>query len=321
MSKVKISVIGNIAIDIVSRIEDTSNNNYQVEGSEKDPGGRAFNQAVMVARLGGDDVDTSLMGAVGGKDDVIVHALKAAHVDPYLQAIPGVETDYVDIHIKNDGVQTFGHPLASRHFNLEKMEHALARISESKAVLATLGIPFSNIALAFDKANESGAITFLRPAPTRYATWVFGTENIACQNILKKTDYLFIEQGELKAVLGTDDPDAVIGLLEFVKKGVFLEENGIPRFFYTPDKHYELTHQSKTKDSTSALDTFIAAFAVKCFDTDNFILNAIRYALVASLRCAEEVGAFISLPHRLQVETAQCDDQYKAEVTEIQKKT
>jgi ribokinase len=304
-----IVTLGNIAIDLVKTLKATTRKNLQLITQEQHPGGRAFNQAIMVSRLGNGRIQNYLLGCVGHDGSLIIDHVKSAQINiDYLFNDPSYATDKVEVEliIGETTPRTIGSPGASYYLTTEQLLQATNVLKKAQVLIATAGIPLHILKQAFETNISQKTITILRPAPIDYMDQTFHTQNPICVDILKCTDYLVIEDNEIAPFLnqtGHHLDHLLQDCLDWVRKGIIVAENGIPQYLFTKANGYIsiYQHQIGIVDAAAALDTFCGAFAVQlALDTKE--LEAFHYGVVAAHRCAQENGAFSSLPYFGQVE-------------------
>jgi sugar/nucleoside kinase (ribokinase family) len=304
-----IVTLGNIAFDFVKTLKATTRKNLQLITQEQHPGGRAFNQAIIVARLGNRHIQSYLLGSVGYDGSLIIDHVKSAQINTdYLFTNLSYATDKVDVElvIGETTPRTIGNPGASYYLTIDQLQAATEVLKKAHVIVATAGIPLYILKQAFETNFSQKTTTILRPAPIDYMDQTFHTQNPICVDILKQTDYLVIEDNEIAPFLsqtGHHLDHLLQDCLGWVRKGIIVAENGIPQYLFTKQNGYVSIYQHSLaiEDAAAALDTFCGAFAVQlALGTKE--LDAFHYGVVAAHRCAQENGAFSSLPYYGQVE-------------------
>ena len=162
-----ICVIGSLNMDLVVKVDTMPKGGQTLIGSnfKEVPGGKGANQAVAMARLGG---NVSMIGKVGndGFGQTLLNALKADNVNTDYIGIEegptGVALITVDKNAENSIVVA---PGANFKVAVEDIDNNIEAINNSDIVVVQLETPLETIKYGLKKAKEAGKYTILNPAP------------------------------------------------------------------------------------------------------------------------------------------------------------
>jgi len=292
-----ISVLGIFVADLVFFGKDIPSKGQSILGDDFKigPGGKGSNQAITVAKLGGNiDFITKI-----GKDSYGEMALN-------LYKENNVKTDSVLIDNNNPTgvagimVDQYGNnainivPGASGKITDQDIHSNLEIIKNSKVFLTQLEIPHDVTINALKLAKENNCITILNPAPAR---------EIA-ESDFKLIDYFTPNETEAEYYLNQkldNDEDIKDAASKFLDKGVkniiiTLGEKG--SYFANNEQNFFIkSHNLKEKviDTTGAGDVFNGALAFSLANDTN-IKDAILFANKVAGISTTRLGAANSVP-------------------------
>jgi len=292
-----ISVLGIFVADLVFFGKDIPSKGQSILGDDFKigPGGKGSNQAITVAKLGGNiDFITKI-----GKDSYGEMALN-------LYKENNVKTDSVLIDNNNPTgvagimVDQYGNnainivPGASGKITDQDIHSNLEIIKNSKVFLTQLEIPHDVTINALKLAKENNCVTILNPAPAR---------EIA-ENDFKLIDYFTPNETEAEYYLNQkldNDEDIKDAASKFLDKGVkniiiTLGEKG--SYFANNEQNFFIkSHNLKEKviDTTGAGDVFNGALAFSLANDTN-IKDAILFANKVAGISTTRLGAANSVP-------------------------
>ncbi len=291
-------VIGSINTDLVintsrmPQLGETINGN----GFAINCGGKGANQAVAVAKLGG---DVSFIGAIGkdANGDLAIDNFKAANV----------KTDMIEATDTNTGVAVITvcggdnciilDSGANGLVTKEVIDKNMDVISKADGIIMQLEIPLETVTYAAQKAHKAGVKVILNPAPVTDLP----------EELLKNTDVIILNETETEYLTKVYPKD-----IESRKKCMdILKRLGIEQIIITLgcdgcvyNAGDEIKHQPAFKttavDTTAAGDTFIGAF---CLNMQKGLDYAIKYATAASAITVSRHGASKSIPTKEEVES------------------
>ena len=292
-------VIGNIAYDMRDVVEQRHDGGYRILSHSETPGGRAYLQAICLARLG---KRVKIIGGVG--DDPYGARIRSSlefekvSVDLLLT----VENSATDIiRIQQDGLHPtyFAQIGASYVLTPGDLKSSYQSIANATAVLVTLGMKFDTLKQALHTVGKKRTIVILRCAPINEDLDI---EQIS--TLLEYIDLLVVSWREVAALSGVDDPDkhTDVDLLEILTKqynnfSVNIAVHGRDESTYIIWEkvvYKAAVFPLEIVDVGGMLDAFCSAFASE-YHQDNF-LSALRYAQAAASYSAHIAGAAASMP-------------------------
>lgn len=264
----------------------------------ENPGGKGANQAVAVARLGG---NVSMIGKIG-KDPygkMLLENLKSNNININGIIISDILTGRAIIEVDNNGnnhIVTI--PGSNAELTKEEILDNKKIIEESDIVILQQEIPIKTVEFLLELSKKLGKITILNPAPAQKI------EN----EVLKLVDYLILNETELELITDKDIikdeeyPEVIKILQERGSKNIVLTL-GSKGGMYTKDKELNSYKAMKVKavDTTAAGDSFIGAFALKLSEGKN-ISDSIEFAIGISALTVTKIGAQQSLPTMEELE-------------------
>jgi ribokinase len=300
--KKKILVIGSIGYDLVTFLEKMPQAGETIVGKKfiQNPGGKGDNQAVAASRAGG---DTTFMGAIG--DDVYGEILKKNlsdnKVKHKLKTVPKMSCQIATILIEPNGENRIVIvPGANNYVDKKQIDDNEKLIDESDIILFQLEIPIETVEYAIDICHKKKKIIILDPAPGRPLP----------ENIVKKVTYLTPNETELSLISGM--PSNTMEEIEKASKKIM--DMGAQNLIVTlGDKGCLLcqgknmkvypTYPTKAIDTTAAGDCFTGVFATYLSKGVD-VIEAIKYANLASSISVSRTGAVPSLPSHQEIEDA-----------------
>lgn len=299
----KILIVGSANVDLSIRVAQLPTVGETVLGKslERVPGGKGANQACAVGRLGGDGCFLCAIGA-DAAGTLLQESLRGSGVDlQHVKICPEENTGTAVVCVSDRGENNIivvgGANVQCDPAYLKERE---GLFRDCDILLLQMEIPMESVAYAVGKAKSLGKTVILNPAP---APEDFPDE------ILKYVDYLTPNEVELFTLA---DMEMKNDMESIVRAGKHLLEKGVGHLLvtlggkgalYLDKKSYRLFAPPEVSvvDTTSAGDTFNAAFAVKLADGWN-IESAVRYANFASSLAVSRKGAQDSIPTGQEVQ-------------------
>ena len=262
------------------------------------PGGKGANQAVAVARLGG---ELTFVAKVG--DDIFgrqtIEGFKSEGMDTsYIftdrEQPSGVALITVDDNAENCIVVA---PGANGTLSKDDIDRAAQEIANAALLLVQLEVPLETVEYAVKIAAENGVKVVLNPAP-------------ACrlpESLFKHLYLLTPNETEAALLTGLEVMD-----LESAKKAArVLHEKGVDTVIITmgsdgalvyQDGAFEVVEAMKVKavDTTAAGDTFNGALAV-ALSEEMPMSQAVKFASQAAAISVTRMGAQASVPYRSEI--------------------
>jgi len=296
----KICTIGSIGYDLTTYMYQFPKAGETIVGKKfiQNPGGKGDNQVIAAARVGG---DVTFIGAVGDDNygELLKKSLEANNVKTHLKIVKNVSSQIATILIDETGQNRIVIvPGANNFVDKKQIDDNFDIIKECDIILMQLEIPMETVEYVVDKFYELNKILILNPAP--------GAE--LSDNIIKKCTYLTPNENEIGLI--TKMPYDTIDNIKLaakclIDKGaqnvlVTLGEKGA----YLKNKDEDIiipTMKVKAVDTTGAGDCFNGVFAMY-LALGKSVIEAIKYANVASSISVTRPGTVPSLPYKEEVE-------------------
>jgi ribokinase len=258
-------------------------------------GGKGYNQAVALARLG---ADVTLLGAVGDDDsgEQIAAALTREGVDASgLARLPGVSTTLAVPLVLPDGDVGFVQaPGANRAFT----PNLLPPLPPCDVLLLQGEAPSATSLAAANQARSHGALVFLNPAPAHDVP----------PQLARAADVLCPNEVEALALLGqpearADNAEEIALALARQADRIVVITLGARGAVWARGRMHGLVAplRIEARDATGAGDSFCAALALALVEGQQ-LPQAVRFACAAGAHAATMPGAEPGLPTRAQVE-------------------
>lgn len=296
----KICVIGSLNMDLVVNVEEMPKKGQTLIGSsfKEVPGGKGANQAVAIAKLGG---DISMIGKVGNDSfgKTLINQLKENNVKTdYIyteDSSSGVAMITVDKNAENSIVVA---PGANFKVLREDIDKCIDAIKNSEIIVLQLETPIDTIKYALEKSKELGKFTILNPAPAAKLS----------DDIIRNVDLLTPNETELEILSGVK-----IDCEEDIKKAAeVMIEKGVKQLIVTlgskgslyideDNMKFKKSYKVKAIDTTAAGDSYTGALAVY-LSQDKSIEEAMDFASKVGALSVTKEGAQNSLPTLKDVE-------------------
>jgi ribokinase len=298
----KIVIIGSSNMDMVVKTDHIPIPGETVLSGSfmMNPGGKGANQAVAVARLGGQAVFICKLGNdVFGKQ--FSYLFNDEHIDTSFilsdENLPsGVALITVDASGENSIVVASG---ANAHLRVADITPALEEIAQASILLVQLEIPMDTVNFAIGYASSKGVKVILNPAPA----------NILSPELLKQVDILTPNKTEASMLSGIK-----VSNMETAKKAArIIREQGVKNVVVTMGSQGAVVCQQggsvvlpapkmETVDTTAAGDVFNGALAVALSEGKD-LEAAVAFACEAAAISVTRLGAQSSIPYRNEVIT------------------
>lgn len=286
----KVAVIGSINMDLVVETDISPSMGETVIGNDffTSPGGKGANQAVAIARLGG---ECHLFGSIGNDANGV--SLKASLesnqvITQYLNEVEQ-STGCALIEVFQGKNKIIVVPGANQKTNRAYLESVLPHILEAQTVLIQMEIPMDSIEYIVDVCYEHGMTTVLNPAPA----------SVLSENIVNKVTYLLPNEHEFELIFSEKMSEETV-LKRYPNKLIITKgEQGVAYF----DGNEVVTVPSvkvEAVDTTGAGDTFAGAFTLAVSEGKD-LQNSIRFANAAAGLSVTKRGAQQGMPNRPEV--------------------
>ncbi len=305
-SKRKILVVGSSNTDMVIKTEHLPRPGETVLGGTffMNPGGKGANQAVAIARLGGDVAFICKTG-----NDIFGHQSKQlfetegintsfVFSDPKNPS--GVALITVDSKAENCIVVASGANANLKPSDLVKVEKA---IEESEYIVIQLEIPMETVEFVAEAAFKKNKKVILNPAPARKLSEILLSHLYVITPNETEAELISGEQvtdipSAVKAARIISDKGVKNVIITLGSKGALLYQNG----------EYELIPAIKVEavDTTAAGDVFNGALVVGISEGRE-LKDAVKFACKASAISVTRQGAQSSVPYRNEVDIFKTD--------------
>lgn len=301
MPKQNILVIGSSNTDMVIRTEHLPLPGETVIGGTffMNPGGKGANQAVAVARLGGQVAFVCKTGS-----DIFGHqaqqlfseeGIDSSYVFSDTKNPSGVALITVDTHAENCIVVA---PGANAHLTVADLKHSARAVEKADIVLLQLEIPMETVEEAAVMARRLGKKVVLNPAPASKLS----------PRLLESLYVITPNETEAEMISGihiVDGASAEAAARKIASMGVpnVIVTLGTRGALVFDGTDCEIVPACKVQavDTTAAGDVFNGALVVALAEGRS-LTEAARFACKASAISVTRVGAQSSVPHRTEVD-------------------
>ncbi len=297
MNSKKIIIVGSTNMDMVVKTSHIPAHGETVLGGSffMNPGGKGANQAVAVARLGGEAIFIAKIGNdVFGKQSFQLFEEEGIDTRFILSddELPsGVALITVDEAGENSIVVAPGANAALMPLDLHD---ALAEIAEASVVLIQLEIPLTTVQFLVQQASAKGVAVILNPAPAA----------VLSEELLSHVDIITPNKTEASMLSGIEVTDmesakvAATAIRKMGAKNVVITMGPLGALVLSNGEFTEVPSQKvETVDSTAAGDTFNGALAVYLSEGKGLV-EAVRFSCEAAAVSVTRLGAQSSIPYR-----------------------
>jgi ribokinase len=290
----KILVIGSLNMDLVTMSSRHPKLGETIIGKSflQIPGGKGGNQAVAIAKLGG---DVTMFGCVGDDSygEKLIAGLKENNINTkYIKKSKkntGIAAIVVDDNADNTIIVV---PGANFELTKKDIDKNIELIKNTDMVLLQLEIPLDVVEYILKKSKEYNKITVLNPAPAEKLS----------MDIIKNVDYLVPNETELELLSGmpANSQEEVLAatkkLMDMGVKNLIVTMGKNGSVFVGEDKVVKIgIHRVKAVDPTAAGDSFIGG-VLRMLAEGKEIEEAMEFgARVGAITVTKE-GAQSSLP-------------------------
>lgn len=298
MKKQSIIIIGSTNIDMVIKAPRIPVPGETILGGTffMNSGGKGANQAVTVARLGGNAVFVSKIGNdIFGKQSLELFQKEGIYTAYMLSDnhhSSGVALITVDEKGENSIVVASG---ANAHLKPEDIADVTFEDLNIRIMLLQLEIPLDTVQHAVQKASEKNIIVILNPAPARTLS----------STILKYVDIITPNATEATHLSGIEVKDMTTAR----EAALIIQKKGVKNIVITMGEQGALILDSnhlftempvakvKAVDTTAAGDVFNGALAVALSEQKD-LPTAVAFACQAAAISVTRWGAQSSIPYR-----------------------
>lgn len=296
----KIFVIGSLNMDLVIKAPHMPREGETLTGTGfmANPGGKGANQAVAVAKLGGEAYMVGTVGNAFGEE--LISALQHYGVKTdYLCRDSEISSGIAVIVVIDGDNRIILDRGANARTDRETVDRAFSQAREGDYLVVQLEIPTETVAYAMKRAKELKMITVLNPAPaSELPTSVFA-----------HCDYFTPNQSETEFYTGiypSDEASARKCAELLAEKGVknliiTMGGEGSAGVFENRFYHANPVNAGRIVDTTAAGDTYVGAFVVKRSEGAS-MEEAMAFASKASALTITKQGAQCSIPTRKETD-------------------
>lgn len=294
-----IVIVGSINMDLVARAAHVPAPGETVLGREfaTIPGGKGANQAVGVARLGGQAV---MIGRVGrdGFGERLLAGLRENGVDTaHVPATPGVASGIAMIVVGDDGENAItvasGANFEVTPADVDAAEDALRA---ARVCLLQLELPMTTVLHAIERCRRLGVEVILDPAPAPAGP---APDELFTADLVTPNES---EAAQLTGLPPDADPAEIVrAMTDRGCRTVVLKRGAEGAHLYSPEGSRAVPgYPVRVVDTTAAGDAFTAALAVA--RARNWPLDrAVQFANAAGALACTRLGAQPSLPGLAEV--------------------
>jgi ribokinase len=258
-------------------------------------GGKGYNQAVALARLG---ADVTMIGAVGDDafGDEFMASLEREGVDSSrMQRLTHTYTSVAVPLVTPDGDVGFVHAPGANH---ELFGERVPDMPACDILFVQGEVPAETSVAAGRSVKRHGGIVFLNPAPVHHVTdELLSVADVLCPNEVEATGLArgaTVSEDDLKDLAeGLSGSDRTV-VITLGSRGAAYLQHGAFGIVRPP--------VIDAVDATGAGDSFCAALGLALAEGGS-IDNAVRFACAAGAHAATVRGAEPGLPTRRQVES------------------
>lgn len=300
----KIVVVGSSNTDMVVRCQRMPRPGETVLGGEfmMNPGGKGANQAVAVARLGG---DVAFIGKVGDdvfgrqtREQLADEGIDVSHLGTAEHCASGVALINVDAEGENSISVASGANAMLLPSDIDKAEELIAG---AEILLMQLEVPVATVTHAARIAKKNGVKVVLNPAPAP-------TTPLPAE-LLENVDILIPNRTELELISGMPCSASVTAAVE--RMGAL----GVPTLVITLGSAGAMicrggestlvpSFKVMAVDTTAAGDTFCGGLCVALSEGKN-IDEAVLFGNLAASLTVTRAGAQQAIPTRAEVDSIQ----------------
>lgn len=296
----KIIVVGSINMDMVVKTDHIPEPGETVLGGTffMNPGGKGANQAITIARLGGQSIFIGKIGDdIFGKQSSRLFDEEGVDIsgifsDP--EAPSGIAMITVDEAGENSIVVA---PGANGNLEPENVKKALEQHPDAEILLMQLEIPMKTVEFAAAYAKENGIRVIINPAPANTSiTKIFGLIDIITPNANEAEMLSGIKIKDINTAMLAAEKIHSKGvntvIITLGRSGALVFDNGAHQHIPAPEV--------EAVDTTAAGDVFNGALATALAENKT-VAEAVSFACRAASIAVTKWGAQSSIPYRNEV--------------------
>ncbi len=271
-------------------------------------GGKGANQAVASTRSGAKTIFIGKIGTDSYGDEMVSQLAKEGIIVDYIIRDSNTRSGVAFILIDDKGENMISvAPGANALLNPKEIRQYAEIIKNAKILVVQMEIPIEAILEIFKIASEGNVIKILNPAPLKPIP----------PEIFKSIDIIIPNKGELyqlNSFLGFNDLkikgiqkklEIFENISTFGLKYIITTLGNKGSIIYSKDEN-DIIEISSPKveaiDTVGAGDCFVGVFACKLSEGKS-VVNAVKYATIASSIAVTRKGAWTSMPFLKEIET------------------
>lgn len=299
MERHRITIVGSCNTDLVIRVDHLPKPGETIIGHDfmTNQGGKGANQAVAVARLGGEACFVARVGDDGfGRNSLDLlkkEGIQVDHVSVTPDTSTGIALIPVDAQGENSIIVSSG---ANALLSEADIVAAAGEIRQSKILLMQLETPVGTLIRAARIAHDAGVTVVLNPAP--YPKQPLPDELLSLVDIITPNE---TEAAAMSGIEVSDDASILKAMQAIRGKGirqVIMTAGSRGAYLLQGDSAVRIpTEKTHVVDTTAAGDTFCGALCV-ALSEDRNLQEAVSFANRAASLSVTRVGAWHSIPNR-----------------------
>lgn len=299
MERHRITIVGSCNTDLVIRVDHLPKPGETIIGHDfmTNQGGKGANQAVAVARLGGEACFVARVGDDGfGRNSLDLlkkEGIQVDHVSVTAGTSTGIALIPVDAQGENSIIVSSG---ANALLSVADIEAAAGEIRQSKILLMQLETPVGTLIRAARIAHGAGVTVVLNPAP--YPKQPLPDELLSLVDIITPNE---TEAAAMSGIEVSDDASILKAMQAIREKGirqVIMTAGSRGAYLLQGDSAVRIpTEKTHVVDTTAAGDTFCGALCV-ALSEDRNLQESVSFANRAASLSVTRVGAWHSIPNR-----------------------
>lgn len=289
----KIAVVGSINMDMTIIADRIPNKGETLMGESIQyvPGGKGANQAVAIAKLGGNVEMFGCVGNDGAGETLLQNFKKQGVIIDHIAKREDVATGVASITVAENDNAIVVVPAANGTVDIPYVQSIESELKACDMVVLQHEIPLKTVDYLVDFCSKNGIATVLNPAPAAPVS----------EETIAKVTWLTPNEHEAKLIFGNEKTTEEI--LKAYPEKVLITQGvkGVSVCLKSGEICTVPARKSQVVDTTGAGDTLNGAFALRIAMGDS-VTDALRYANIAAGLSVEKFGAQGGMPTAAEVE-------------------